>query len=188
VIPQGARVPVHWDAAGHVNGYGSKAMALWLLPALACSIAALFAALARWSPRAAANLKALSAIATASTAVQAAVHLLVVLNATGHHVDMLVGTTLAQALLMLVLGNYMPTLRRNRWIGIRVPWTLRSDETWRRTHELGGRVFMVLGAVVLVLTLIWPRVALGVLVVGVLGAVTFLSGYARRIARDERPA
>ncbi len=40
----------------------------------------------------------------------------------------------------LVLGNYFGNLKPNRFVGIRTPWTLKSDETWRATHRLGGRI------------------------------------------------
>ena len=37
------------------------------------------------------------------------------------------------------MGNYMPLLRRNFFIGIRTPWALRSEETWNKTHRVAGR-------------------------------------------------
>lgn len=45
-----------------------------------------------------------------------------------------------------VFGNYLGKVRRNRWLGIRTPWTLSSDEVWLRTHRLGARLYMVAGA------------------------------------------
>jgi uncharacterized membrane protein len=49
--------------------------------------------------------------------------------------------------LFMVLGNYLPRIRSNWWMGIRTPWTLESETVWRETHRLGGRTFVVSGAV-----------------------------------------
>lgn len=58
--------------------------------------------------------------------------------------------------LFLVLGNYLPTLRSNFFIGIRTPWTLSSDEVWYRTHRLAGRLMVAQGLVCLA-TAFLPR-------------------------------
>lgn len=47
-------------------------------------------------------------------------------------------------LLFATLGNYLGKTTRNFFLGIRTPWTLASDEVWRRTHRLGG--WMMVGA------------------------------------------
>lgn len=54
------------------------------------------------------------------------------------------------ALLFLVFGNYFPKCRRNRTIGIRVKWTLESEENWNATHRASGRVWVAGGTVLLI--------------------------------------
>ena len=44
-------------------------------------------------------------------------------------------------ILIAILGNYMGTIRPNYFVGIKVPWTLNSDEVWIRTHKLAGRLW-----------------------------------------------
>ena len=43
------------------------------------------------------------------------------------------------------LGNYMPKLKQNYTIGIKVPWTLNSEENWNMTHRMAGKVYVVGG-------------------------------------------
>lgn len=52
-------------------------------------------------------------------------------------------------LMYMVLGNYLPTLRSNFFLGIRTPWTLSSEEVWYRTHRVAGRLMVGLGIVTL---------------------------------------
>ena len=55
-------------------------------------------------------------------------------------------------ILFAMLGNYFQTVRPNYFIGIRTPWTLESPETWRKTHILGGRIWIVGGALIAILS------------------------------------
>ena len=64
----------------------------------------------------------------------------------------LVSTIILFALgaLMIALGNYLPRVRPNYTFGIRTPWTLASEDNWRRTHRFAGPVFVAAGVVMLV--------------------------------------
>lgn len=48
-------------------------------------------------------------------------------------------------LLFVVLGNYFQVIRENYFIGIRLPWTLKNEVVWKRTHEVSGKVLMIGG-------------------------------------------
>ena len=45
----------------------------------------------------------------------------------------------------VVIGNYLPKCKQNATIGIRIPWTFTSEENWRQTHRLGGKVWVICG-------------------------------------------
>ena len=57
-------------------------------------------------------------------------------------------------LLLFLIGNYLPKLPRNWFFGIKTPWTLSSDVIWRKTHIVGGWLFAVSGAAIVVLSLL----------------------------------
>jgi len=48
-------------------------------------------------------------------------------------------------LLFIVTGNYMPRIPQNWFVGIRTPWTISSEVVWKRTHILGGWLFVLSG-------------------------------------------
>ncbi len=56
--------------------------------------------------------------------------------------------------LFILLGNYLPKLPRNFFFGIRSPWTLASETVWRKTHILGGWLFVLAGILLMVLSLL----------------------------------
>lgn len=45
----------------------------------------------------------------------------------------------------MLIGNYLPKCRQNYTMGIKLPWTLNSEENWERTHRFGGRMFVAAG-------------------------------------------
>lgn len=69
----------------------------------------------------------------------------------------------AISLMMVAMGNYMPSVKQNYYLGIRTPWTLHSEENWNRTHRVGGPLMMLGGGVGLVCALmskpVWGLVA-----------------------------
>jgi len=52
--------------------------------------------------------------------------------------------------IFLVIGNYMPKVKQSYTIGIKLPWTLNSEENWNRTHRFAGGIWMLAGVLVLV--------------------------------------
>ncbi len=74
------------------------------------------------------------------------------------------------AVLIFTVGALLPRIGRNWFFGIRTPWTLSSDEDWKKTHEFSRPVFMTAGALILLGTFL-PRVwGAGLLIASILGA------------------
>lgn len=53
-------------------------------------------------------------------------------------------------LMIALLGNYLPQVKDNYFIGIRTPWTLASPEVWRRTHRFSGMLWTIGGLMFIV--------------------------------------
>ncbi len=52
--------------------------------------------------------------------------------------------------IFLVIGNYMPKMKQSYTLGIKLPWTLYSEENWNRTHRLAGGLWMIAGVFVII--------------------------------------
>ena len=57
-------------------------------------------------------------------------------------------------LLFIMMGNYFQTVRPNYFVGIRTPWTLENEQVWKKTHRLGGRIWVAGGAIIVLLGLL----------------------------------
>lgn len=48
-------------------------------------------------------------------------------------------------LLFAALGNLMHSVKPNYFIGMRLPWTLESEDNWRKTHQLASKIWFAGG-------------------------------------------
>ena len=55
------------------------------------------------------------------------------------------------SLMFIILGNYLPTIRQNKNLGIKLPWTLRNERCWDVTHRFTGRIWVFTGIVMLLI-------------------------------------
>lgn len=74
----------------------------------------------------------------------------------------------------ILLGNYLPKVRSNFFIGIRTPWTLSSEEVWFHTHRLAGRLFVIAGILTIV-ALLFPPLWQAIIVIGSLVLVSIVT-------------
>ncbi len=83
-------------------------------------------------------------------------------------------------ILFVVIGNYLPATKPNYFVGIRTPWTLENDLVWRKTHRLGGKLFVASGLLVIVASLLGSQGAtfwVLITTVVILTLITFIYSY-----------
>jgi uncharacterized membrane protein len=152
-----ARVPIHWNFRGQIDGWTSKPFGMLFLPLMNVVIIALLHVLPRLDPKlrrsggAQGRMQAvLGILRLAVAAFFVVLFWMQVAAALGHPVRAPRIVPIATLFLLAIIGNYLSTLRPNYFFGIRTPWTLESPATWRATHRLGGRL-MFYGSVLLLL-------------------------------------
>ena len=75
-------------------------------------------------------------------------------------------------LMFMVIGNYLPKVKQNNTIGIRVVWTLQDEENWSATHRFSGKIWVVSGILCMLCGLFAESIAALVLyVVSIMAAV-----------------
>jgi len=152
-IPAGEKVCIHWNAAGECDDYGSKFIGIYLMPIIAAAMAGLLPLLARIEPRAdniIQSRKAYMAIGAALLLFFLALHIVLMLNILGRDINVGSYVPLLMGLMFVVIGSYMGQVRSNFFVGIRTPWTLSSELSWNKTHQLGGKLFVLQGIFIIV--------------------------------------
>lgn len=143
-----AQLPVHWNFAGEVDGYGPR-WQIWLLgPGAMGALLLLGMALPWLSPRqfeVQASGPTYGYMMAIPVLLMACVEALVLCAALGvplavHYIAPGLACTA-----LILLGNPMGKVKRNFYLGIRTPWTLASERVWYATHRLAGRLMVASG-------------------------------------------
>jgi uncharacterized membrane protein len=186
------RIPSHWSIRGEVDGWSGRTRGALLAPAMAVVVWLLLPLLRRVDPRRR-NYDRFEPtfwlVVNVIVLFLAVVHVLTLGAALGWGLDMTRALLALVGLMFAGLGNYLPRLRSNWWMGIRTPWTLESDAVWRATHRLAGHTFVIAGLGAMGAAL-WPGslafvVALGAMMLGAFIPAIY-SYFAWR--REGRPA
>ncbi len=66
----------------------------------------------------------------------------IIFSSLGYEFDIIKIINLAMGVFYIVIGNYFPRVKMNSVFGVRIIWTLRNAEVWKKTHRFGGYVFI----------------------------------------------
>ncbi len=168
-----ARVASHWDLHGQVNGWMSRTLLLLLLPVMAIAMTGILLIAPHLDPKRRnfpLHAGAYWIVSNGVLILLAAVHVFTIGYNLGWPVNISAAIGVGVGLLLMVMGNVLTRVRPNWIFGVRTPWTLSSDRSWRETHRITGYLFVLVGLFVLVTAVTAPRAVTIVLVVGVLGA------------------
>lgn len=145
-------VATHWNIRGQADGFSSKAFAAFFFPMFSMALYALFLSIPYLDPkkdRYQQFTKVYHVFKNLIIGFLTLIYLVVGLNGIGYAISVSTVVPLAVGFLILILGNYMSKIQPNWFMGIRTPWTLSSDEVWKKTHQLGGKLFMVFGCLMI---------------------------------------
>ncbi|RYZ58339.1 MAG: DUF1648 domain-containing protein [Chitinophagaceae bacterium] len=179
-LPQ--QVALHYGTDMKPDRYGDK-QELWLVTLLLAGVSVfvygLLTNIHRFDPKrkAIGGSATFNKLAFGLVVFMAALNFVIIASSRGN-IDIQRVMFPLMGLLFAFIGNYMNNIKPNYFAGIRLPWTLSSDENWRRTHQLAGKlwfaggVLIALAGLVLSSSLAFP-VFIGALVVMVLIPVVY---------------
>ena len=172
------QIPAHFDLSGQVTRWGSKYETL-LFPILALAFGLFLWAMIRYAAKQEAQGKN-----NQSISLTASIFCLLLLNVlTGyalftsfrqsetlsfHPLDLYQIESALAGIFLLLIGNKMPKLRYNSVIGLRTPWSMKNQTTWKKCQRFGGISFLVAGILMavsafLIKGYLCPFVTLGIL-------------------------
>ncbi|WP_088226964.1 SdpI family protein [Desulfosporosinus sp. FKB] len=150
------RVPIHWNAQGQVNGYGSKLFGTFGIPVIILALYIMFVALPFIDPKRK-NYRAFEStyqfLKYLLVVFFLGMQLITLLIASGRVMNQPVLIQVMVSLLFILLGNVMGRFKHNYFVGIRTPWTLANEEVWRKTHRLAAPLWVFGGILNILLAL-----------------------------------
>lgn len=151
------QLPIHWGADGKADGFAGKWEALLMPVGMAAGLSLLFFFLPMLEPRdkglersQGLYLWAWAGLLLMSVAIQ----LITISEALGWGIPAVHLTCGAVGAMLILIGNQLGKSRSMYMVGIRTPWTLASEEVWIKTHRLGGKLFVLTGAAIMLAALL----------------------------------
>jgi uncharacterized membrane protein len=153
------QVPMHWNLKGEIDDWGSKYSLIgmtFLLPVLTY---VLLMVVPKIDPKK--RIEAMGGkyyqfkfILVTFMSALALVIMYISNNQKLSNPSMIV---ILLGILFVFLGNYFKVIKQNYFIGIKTPWTLESEEVWKLTHLLAGKMWVIGGIVIVICSLVVPE-------------------------------
>ena len=144
------QVPFHWNAAGEVDGWASKPVAVFVPSAAMLALQWLCVLVTSTDPKKQNHPeKVVHLVLWLIPSITVFISALMYATALGGNVRVEMQMPILLGLVFIAIGNYLPKCKQNYTIGIKIPWTLASEENWNRTHRLAGWVWVGGGVVML---------------------------------------
>lgn len=144
------QMPTHWNASGEVDGWSSKPFAVFGLPLILLAAQWLCMLGTSADPKKENHPeKVLQLVLWIIPVISVVLHAVTYAAALGKEVRMEMVMPVVVGLVLAIVGNYMPKCKQNYTIGIKIPWTLNSEENWNKTHRFAGRLWVICGIAIM---------------------------------------
>ena len=170
-----AQMPSHWNAAGEVDQYSSKAFVVFGFPAIMISAQWLCSLGTAADPKKQNHSeKVIHLVLWIIPILSLVLHTITYATALGVPVRIELVMPVLIGLIFTIIGNYLPKCKQSYTIGIKIPWTLSSEENWNKTHRFAGWLWTVCGIAVILagfLGIIW--ILLGIMLLMVFAPIIY---------------
>ncbi len=148
-------IATHFDLNGNPDGWSSRAFAVFGLPAILLAVNLLLPFMLRADPKHENMSGALVNITIWTIPVLSLLCSGLTLGrALGYAVRIERVLPVFMGMLFILIGNYLPKTKQSYTMGIKLPWTLASEENWNRTHRLAGFLWVLAGIYFIVMSFI----------------------------------
>ena len=167
-------VPTHFGINGETDGFSSKAFAVFALPFFLLAVHWVCTFVTSVDPKSK-NIdgKPLMLVFWICPTLSLLVSTLVYATAMDIRLDINMIMSLFFGVLFIIIGNYLPKCKQNYSLGIKIPWTLNSEENWNYTHRISGKLWVAGGIIIIftsILRVIWifPAITLTMVIIPVI--------------------
>lgn len=145
-------IVTHWGADGNPDGWSSKLVGAIVFPGILILVNIAFPLLLKTDPKYDnINEKTKQILHWIIPVVSIFCSGTTFAAALGMDVKTALLAPMFMGLVFVVIGNYLPKMTQSYTVGIKIPWTLHSEENWNRTHRMAGFLW-VIGGIAMIVT------------------------------------
>ena len=148
-------IATHWGISGEADGFSGRAMAVFGLPLFllvfhwVCMIVTSFD-----KKNINQNAKAMGIVFWICPLISLYSSALIYTSIFRYGLNIISLSFLVFGIMFIVIGNYLPKVKQNNTLGIKISWTLKNEENWNATHRFSGKIWVIGGVIILFLSLL----------------------------------
>ncbi len=154
-------MPIHWDINGEIDNYISKHIFVFVFPI----VGYLFNVFLVYITEKNINIKDKKSMSKVINLLYLILPFIVLgamsftySAALGYNINIEKVVLIPIGIIFILIGNYLPKTRVNGVIGVRIPTTLKSEENWKITHRLAGRLYIIAGLLIILYSIFLDNV------------------------------
>ena len=140
------RIPTHFGIDGAADGWSGKGFAVFGLPLMMLTFHIVIYLLTRLDKQNRGhNEKVLNLVGLIFPAMSIVMCLFVYSRAVDMELN--IGSLMFPllGLFFIAVGNWLPKIKQNTTLGIKLKWTLYNEENWNKTHRFAGFIWVIGG-------------------------------------------
>ncbi len=143
-------IATHFNAQGVADSFSSKTFAVFGMPLLLLAIHWLCTVITSADPKKQ-NIsnKVFTLVLWICPALSVLLNSFIYLFALNYEINISFIINLFFGLFFMITGNYLPKCKQNHTVGIKISWTLNSEENWNYTHRIAGKVWFIGGLLII---------------------------------------
>lgn len=181
------KIPTHWNAEGVVDGWSRKEFAVFGLPAVLFVLHWVCLLVSSADPK---NQnyseKMLQLVFWICPVLSVLIGVLSYGTALGMEFKVDKIMLLLVGLLFIVIGNYLPKCKQNYTMGIKLPWTLNDEENWNRTHRMAGKLWVVIGFLMMLCILAPTSIMVAIFIIILIVGTMIPTVYSYSLYRNKK--
>lgn len=176
------QLAVHWSGEA-VTGSLPTETALSVMPMMMIVLFILTKGLAYLTTKQTNNVRTVSHVKIALLgglmSILFVCHLVIILTGQGISLETELIFGIALGLLLMILGNIMPQLKRNTVFGAKNQYTLKNDKVWAIVNRFAGKAFFICGLLIVIGAIIIPSYQAVLIISTVLLVAIIVQFYSR---------
>ena len=153
------KVPIHWNVKGEIDDWGTKYSLIGVLFLLPVFTYVLMLVIPKIDPKKRVELMGgkYYQIKFMMVIFMSVLALFILHSSSSQTLSSPSIVFVLVGLLFMALGNYFKVIKQNYFLGLKTPWTLESEEVWKLTHILAGKLWIVGGLLIVIFSLVLPE-------------------------------
>ena len=181
------KLPTHFGIDGAADGFSGKAFAVFGLPLLMLFFhGVIYFATRLDKQNRGHNEKVLKLVGLIFPVMSIVNSVYIYVFAAGLELNLSMLLFPLLGLLFIAMGNWMPKIKQNTTLGIKIKWTLYNEENWNKTHRFAGFVWVIGGVIFCLMGFVPGKLLTILLPLQILLLAVLPMGYSWALAKKQQ--